>query len=137
MSILARLLTGSALRFTPHSSTRTLYASGYACDLRDFIDIESRSGQQPTYGRAWKAAELRQKSWEDLHKLWYVCLKERNMLRTEHAQYKAAKEKMPQPQRYEMVKLTMNRIKQVMSERAIAEQDEDTKIAIKRFIHNL
>lgn len=34
------------------------------------------------HGRSWTVEELRHKSWDDLHKLWWVCVKERNRIAT-------------------------------------------------------
>lgn len=33
-------------------------------------------------GRQWAIQELRERSWEDLHGLWHVCVRERNRIAT-------------------------------------------------------
>jgi hypothetical protein len=71
-------------------------------------------------GRAWRAAELRGKSFEDLHGLWFVCLKERNLLLTERLYSRQLLQSAPAGNRLDKVKRTMGGIRVVLSERARA-----------------
>ncbi|KAI8977922.1 mitochondrial 39-S ribosomal protein L47 (MRP-L47)-domain-containing protein [Pilobolus umbonatus] len=56
--------------------------------LYQFFENNEPLPKQNWTGRAWKADELRQKSFDDLHKLWYVLLKERNLLATQREEAK-------------------------------------------------
>lgn len=42
--------------------------------------------EDQAHGRPWKAEELRKKSWEDLHALWWACCRERNRISTANAE---------------------------------------------------
>ncbi|RID48858.1 hypothetical protein BRARA_I05337, partial [Brassica rapa] len=59
--------------------------------LEEFFEFDrSQDEDKPVvYGRGWKASELRLKSWDDLQKLWYVLLKEKNMLMTQRQMLQA------------------------------------------------
>ena len=60
---------------------------------------------------------FRLKSNGDLHKLWFVLLKERNMLMTMEEAYKEAVEKFPNPERLDKVEESMDNIESVVRER--------------------
>ena len=57
----------------------------------------------PLPGREWRASELRIKSHDDLHKLWFLLLKERNMLLSDRLYYRQANMAQPDPSRLRKV----------------------------------
>merc|ERR1719198_2571928 len=80
--------------------------------LEEFYDTKHQLAMaEPVAGRAWLASELRRKSFEDLHKLWFVLYKERNMLLTEQARARRHGMRLARLDRKKMVQKSMARIR--------------------------
>ncbi|NXC13780.1 RM47 protein, partial [Corythaeola cristata] len=89
--------------------------------LEEFFDDPNNWGEKTVKsGDAWNIKQLRGKSSEDLHKLWYVLLKEKNMLLTLEQESKRQLRPMPSPERLEKVEKSMKNIDLVVREREIA-----------------
>lgn len=70
----------------------------------EFFDAEKNWGENEVrLGRAWTLDELRIRSNSDLHKLWYILLKERNMLKTMEHECDEKYELFPSPERIDKV----------------------------------
>ncbi|POS83407.1 hypothetical protein EPUL_004348 [Erysiphe pulchra] len=72
------------------------------------------------FGRSWTVEELRGKSWEDLHALWWVCAKENNRIATasyERRRIKAGYGDAESEERDKAVRRTQRAIKQALTER--------------------
>ncbi|SSD62011.1 related to 54S ribosomal protein L4, mitochondrial [Saccharomycodes ludwigii] len=80
--------------------------------IRNMDDLDNTS-------RPWTIAELRRKSFNDLHSLWYTCLKERNILARENHLMKNyfENDRDTYSDASENVRTTMWRIRHVLSER--------------------
>ncbi|CRG86829.1 54S ribosomal protein L4, mitochondrial [Talaromyces islandicus] len=79
-----------------------------------------------THGRPWSIQELRGKSWDDLHCLWWVCAKERNRLATsdlERDRLKAGFGEAESAERARVIRTTQKSIKHVLRERWYAWED--------------
>ncbi|EED20621.1 50S ribosomal protein L4 [Talaromyces stipitatus ATCC 10500] len=78
------------------------------------------------HGRSWSIQELRGKSWEDLHCLWWVCVKERNRIATSNMERERAKAGFGEAElidRDRVVRATQRGIKHVLRERWYAWED--------------
>ncbi|KAK9839676.1 hypothetical protein WJX81_005275 [Elliptochloris bilobata] len=110
--------------------------------LEEFFDRPAPDGEKVFVGRAWQARDLRIKSWDDLHKLWYVLLKERNLLLSDRDVWirdgrKAQGQSWDKAHRLQKVKKSMCRIKGVMWERARSLDDPAETQRLKDFIDAL
>lgn len=100
------------------ASARNFSISPRHNDLMEFFDDPKNwSENEVKVGRAWNLDELRIKSNKDLHMLWYVLLKERNMLLTMEHECKEKVELFPSPERLDKVKISMRNLETVVRER--------------------
>jgi large subunit ribosomal protein L47 len=82
-------------------------------------------------GRSWRASELRLKSFDELHQLWFVLLKEKNRLVTDLGARENARG-WSGVGRLRKVKESMARIKTVLKERAIVYQDTKARLEARQ-----
>ncbi len=113
-----RLLSICPRIAAPFHSTRPL------CGLEEFFEngeaLPIPSLASPTvFGRAWSCNELRLKGFEDLHKLWFVLLKETNLLATQKSEAARLGQRWFGNSRVHKCRLSMARIKTVLTERAM------------------
>lgn len=140
---MGRMLFSTAAKSAESTSSTAAAASTVARvaknPLEEFFELDrSTEEEKPiVYGRGWKASELRLKSWDDLHKLWYVLLKEKNMLMTQRNMLHSQNLRFPNPDRIPKVRKSMARIKHVLTERAIADPDPRRSAEMKRMINAL
>jgi large subunit ribosomal protein L47 len=74
-------------------------------------------------GRAWTVNELRNRDWETLQQLWWVCVKERNRLATAHYEHRrqgAGYGRTEMEERDETIQKTMKAILDTLAERNTA-----------------
>lgn len=121
MASLLRFFAGAAMRSSvrlPRRGVEDFWKGG----SRDpTINAGAKLGNAIS-GDPWPAVLLRMKSFEDMHKLWYVCLKEKNFLLAEQHEAKQQRIRWRHHGRLKKCKLTMKRILTVLTRREIHQQ---------------
>ncbi|XP_011381839.1 39S ribosomal protein L47, mitochondrial [Pteropus vampyrus] len=112
------LLLKNTPKVTSLHKCRLLHTTLSRKGLEEFFDDPKNWGEEKVKsGASWTCQQLRNKSNEDLHKLWYVLLKERNMLLTLEQEAKRQVLPMPSPERLEKVIESMDALDKVVQER--------------------
>uniref|UniRef100_A0A673YZ15 Large ribosomal subunit protein uL29m n=1 Tax=Salmo trutta TaxID=8032 RepID=A0A673YZ15_SALTR len=97
---------------------RHLHTTNSSRGLEEFFNIPENWGEVTVKsGAPWMAKQLRTKSNEDLHKLWYVLLKEKNILLTTEQESKRQRIQMPSSERLKKIERSMKRLDTVVKER--------------------
>ncbi|XP_065086903.1 large ribosomal subunit protein uL29m [Ochlerotatus camptorhynchus] len=121
----SKLITKTAP--VPTTLVKCFSVSSQRWDLMDFFDDKKNWGENEVkHGRAWNRDELRIKSNSDLHKLWFVLLKERNMLLTMEYECNDKMELFPSPERLDKVNEAMNNLEDIVRERNRAYYELET-----------
>jgi large subunit ribosomal protein L47 len=109
---------------------REFYSEDKKMWQRTTVEFKDQDGYS---GRSWSAAELRRKSFKDLHTLWYVLLRERNLLATQKEEARrlgvpSIAQQTDISWKAHQCKKSMARIKCVINERRLAYEG-----AVERF----
>ncbi|XP_069583365.1 large ribosomal subunit protein uL29m [Ranitomeya imitator] len=114
----ARVLSSVFRGLAPRLQGSSLHSSAARTGLHEFFDDPKNWGETTMKsGDLWTINHLRCKGSEDLHKLWYVLLKEKNMLMTLEQESKRQRVAMPSPERLYKVNKSMENLHTVVTER--------------------
>lgn len=112
--------------FFSNNVARSISSTRVLCNVNEdvnkklmefFDDSKNWNENEVKHGRSWSLQELRIKSNGDLHKLWFVLLKELNMLKTMEHEYKREWKWWASPERIDKVKDSMSNVESVVRER--------------------
>jgi large subunit ribosomal protein L47 len=101
--------TQKTIQNTPSLASQRWFSSTTSKhNLMEFFDDKKNwTEEKIKHGRPWRIEELRIKSNGDLHRLWYVLHKERNMLLTMENIYQDEFVTFPNPERIAKVRKTL------------------------------
>jgi len=133
-SLVHKQINFNLLKAQPfQNSTNGLKTTCTRNGLMEFFDDNKNWGESEIQvGRSWKAEELRIKSNSDLHKLWFILLKERNMLKTMEHECNEMIRLFPNPERIDKVEDSMKNLETVVRERNKAYHTLETGLSGER-----